>query len=102
MGHLLQFVFVLGDQHTIVQRLFFRQLRMGMSADDKVEPWIGLCHLYISVVAEMRQQDCGITLTAEIFILTYNILRKCEPDDANFDTIDIEDLGGYDVQPGLF
>ena len=53
MGNLLQFVLVLSDQYTIVKRLIFRKLRVGMTADNQVEPGVGLCHLDITIIADV-------------------------------------------------
>ena len=53
MCRLLQLVLVLSDEHAVVQRFVCRQLGMGVTADDQIEPRIVLSHLYIILIAEV-------------------------------------------------
>ena len=52
--HLLQLVLVLGDEHAVVQGFIGRELCVRMSADDQIEPRIGLGQFEVSFVADVR------------------------------------------------
>ena len=76
--HLFQLIGILGDEHTVMQRLIGFQLRMAMSADNEVNPRELFCHLDIILVAQVTQQDGDVPLATQFFVLTQYILCRLE------------------------
>ena len=56
------------------------QLSVGMTTDDEVQPWEGIGHINILLIAQMGEQDGDIALLTKPLVLAENLTGWLETD----------------------